>query len=163
MANKDNVKGAEPSGSCLRARRYVAAATIYPGDLVKQEGGGRVTPVSATDAAIGVAMDFASGAGANVLVADHPDQEFVIQSSGTDPDAQTDIGLNYDITAGSADTLYKRSGMELDASSGGTLATRTLKLLRIDPRVDNVLGANADCVVVINNHQLKGGTGTDGV
>jgi hypothetical protein len=163
MANLDQVKGAEPWGGCLRVREYVASGAIYQGDFVTQEAGGRVAQAAATNALCGVALNYASAAGEKVLVADHPDQEFVIQSDDSTIDAQTDLGLNYDITVAAANTSYKRSGMELDGSTQATNSDLPLKALRIDPKVNNALGANVDVVVVINNHQLKGGTGTEGV
>lgn len=163
MANLDQVKGAEPWGPCLRAREYVAAGAIYQGDFVKQDSAGKVAQAAASNACIGVALAYASGDGQKVLVADHPDQEFCIQSDSADVDAQTDIGLNYNIVVASANTTYRRSGMELDGDTGATNSNLPLKLLRIDPRANNALGANVDCVVKINNHQLAGGTGTEGV
>jgi hypothetical protein len=164
MANLDQPKGAEPFGPVLRVMEYTAAAATYPGDFVKQESAGKVTPASASNACVGVALSYASGDGQKVLVANHPDQLFRVQSDdATDPDAQTDIGLNYNIVVGTASTLYKRSAMELDGNTGATDSTLPLRLIMIDKAVNNALGANALCVVQINNHQLKGGTGTEGV
>lgn len=163
MANTDRVKGFEPYGNVLRIRPYTAAGAIYPGDLVEQESGGRVAAADASSPCIGVAMNYASAAGEEVLVADHPDQEFVCQADGTEIDELTDMGLNYNFVAGTASTLYRRSGMEIDADSGVTNSNLPLKVLRLLPRVNNALGGFAVCVCKINNHQLSGGTGTTGV
>ncbi len=163
MANIDQVKGFEPAGPCLRSRPYVAAAACYPGDLLKQESGGRVTPAAASDACIGVALTYASAAGETVKVADHPDQEYFGQSDSADIDAQTDFGLNYNFTVASPNTTYKRSGMEVDGDTGATNSNYPLKVLRLDARVNNALGANAKVIFKINNHQLGQGTGTLGV
>lgn len=163
MANLDQAKGAEPWGGCLRIREYVASGAIYQGDFVTQEAGGRVAQAAATNALCGVAMNYASAAGEKVLVADHPDQEFVVQADDSTIDAQTDLGLNYDIVVASANTTYRRSGMQLDASTQATSSILPLKALRIDPKVGNALGSKVDVVVIVNNHQLKGGTGTEGV
>lgn len=164
MANKDRPQGAAPFGEPLRVTNYVAAAACYPGDFLAQESGGQVTPASAgATGLIGVAASYQSTAAGEVLVWDHPDQRFVVQSDSTNPDAQTDIGLNYDIVATAANTTYKASRHELDDNTGATDSNLPLKLLGIERQVGDALGANAKCVVKINNHQLAGGTGTLGV
>lgn len=162
MANADRPCGLEPFERVLRARDYKADGTIFPGDAVKLKDDGEVERAAASNALLGVALSYAT-AGQKVLVADHPDQIFKVQSDSADVDAQTDINLNYNIVATAGDTTYRVSRMELDGDSGADTATLPLKLLKIDERVDNALGAAVDCIVVINNHQLKGGTGTAGV
>lgn len=162
MSNYDQPVGFSPMGETLRCRQYVAASAIYPGDCVTMNSSGQVAVAAAGDALVGVAAEYCSVAGP-VKVWDDPQQEFKANASATEIDAQTDINLNYNILANSPSTTYKVSRQELDSSSGATTATLQMKLLRIDSRPDNALGANVDCVVVINNHQLKGGTGTAGV
>lgn len=163
MANLDQKVGLSPSGEVKRVREYVAASAIYPGDALKLDSGGKVAVAAAGDAQCGVAASYASAADAKVLVYDHPEQEFKVQASGAEIDAQTDINLNYDLLANSPDSVYKKSKHELDSSTGATTATLPFKLLRIDPRADNALGSKVDCIVIINNHAYKGGTGTVGV
>lgn len=163
MANKDIVKGAEPVGPIKRLQVYVAAGAIYPGDFVKKDSAGKVAQAAASDALVGVAMSYASGDGVELVVADDPNQLFMIQADDATIDAQTDIGLNYDIVVAAANTTYRRSGMELDASTQATTATLPLKLVRIDRSVDNALGNNVKCIVQINNHQNGSHTGTAGV
>lgn len=162
MANSDRPRGAQPHGDIKRMAPYQAGGTVYPGDLVKLDSNGQCVVAAATDACVGVAASYATANG-TVMVYDDPQQLFVIQSDGTNPDAQTDLNLNYKLTAGTADTLYRISRHELDQSSGATNSNYPLKLLRIEASVGNALGANAECVVKINNHQLAGGTGTLGV
>lgn len=163
MANLDQPKGFEPKGEALRENKYVAAGVIYPGDAVSLDSSGRAVAASATSALAGVCNSYASAAGASVNVWDHPDQQFYVQADEADIDAQTDIGLNYDLLATAGSSAYKMSRMELDSSTGATTATLPLKLLGIDERPNNALGAQVDCIVKINNHQLAGGTGTAGV
>ena len=168
MANTDRPRGAEPWGELKRVNEYTAAGAIGIGDLVKKEAAGKVEVIAAsgsqTDiACIGVAITSADADGDKVIIADHPDQEYRIQADGADIDAQTDIGLNYGVVATARDSGTKQSRHELDSSSGATDATETLKLLQVDKTEGNALGANVDCVVKINNHQLAGGTGTAGV
>jgi hypothetical protein len=153
MANKDQVQGLRPWGSVKSAKRYTAGGTVYPGDMVKMDANGLIVQCAASDSSIGVAMEYCTS-GNKVLVADHPDQKFIVQSDDNSIDAQTDIGLNYDIVVAAADTTYKRSGMELDGSTGATTATLPLRLLAVHESPDNALGANVDVIVKINNHQL---------
>ena len=162
MANKDMVKGAEPTGRLYEFQVYKAQSTVYPGDFVKKNAAGTIEPAAATDAILGVAMNYAAAA-AEVLVADHPDQLFVVQTAADEIDAQTDIGLNASIIVGTPNATYKRSAMELDGSTLATTATLALKVVRIARDVDNALGANCKVVVRINNHQNGQATGTAGV
>jgi hypothetical protein len=163
MANRDEVTGFRPYGPALRLRPYVASGVIYPGDGVKQEAGGRVAAATAGAAMCGVAAEYASGAGVTILVYDHPDQEFVGQVAADEVNEQTDLGLNCSIIAGTPNTTYRRSGMEIDGSTLATTATLECKILRLEPSVDNALGANAKVIFQINNHQRGSHTGTAGV
>lgn len=162
MPNRDEVKGCEPYGPVLRCRPYPAGGTIYPGDPLKFDANGEVVIATAGDACMGVAATYATSAD-DVLVYDHPDQEFVGQSDSADIDALTDMNLNYNFVFGTASTLYRRSGVEIDGDTGATNSNKQAKVLRLLPRESNALGANAVLVFKINNHQLSGGTGTLGV
>jgi len=162
MANADLVVGAQPAGRGYQANVYKAESVIYKGDFVKKNANGTVARAAASNALLGVAMSDAAAAG-DCLVADHPDQLFRIQADDATIDAQTDIGLNYNIVVGTASTAYKRSAMELDGDTGATDSTLPLKLMRIEAAPDNALGANVKCIVRINNHQNAGGTGVEGV
>jgi hypothetical protein len=162
MANKDIVDGAKPYGPLLRSRPYKAEAAVYPGDLLKQHASGTVEQCAATNASIGVALTYAAAAGI-VQVADHPDQEFVMQVDDATIDSQTDLGLNYNIIVASPNTTFRRSGMEIDGDTGDTVATLPMKVLRLLPQIDNALGANCKVICKINNHQLGSSTGTAGV
>lgn len=163
MANSDQPRGFRIKGNCLRVSPYVAGGTIYPGDAVHQENDGKVDAAAASEALCGVAASYATD-GQTVLVYDHPDQKFVVQAAGASVSAQTDINLNYPITATAGSSTYKQSRQELDDSAGATTATLPLKLLAIDSREDNAFGANVDCVVIIANHQLSNaGLGNTGI
>lgn len=156
MANIDRVKGAECYGPCLRQNVYTAGGTIYQGDFVKKNSSGQVVVAAASDALTGCAMAYATS-GNEVMVADHPDQMYRIQSDdATEPAALTACGLNYNIVVGTASTRYKTSAIELDGSTGVTDSNMPLKLLRLDPAVDNAYGANASCIVIIQYHQHNG-------
>ena len=162
MANKDQPAGFVPFGRVLSSESLVAGGTIYPGDAVKLKSDGSVEVASASDALCGIALSYAVS-GERVLIADNPNQKFIVQADSSAVDAQTDLNLNYDITATGGSSDYKLSRMELDHDTGATTATLPLKLLAIVQAPDNALGANVKCVVKINNHQLSAGTGTAGV
>jgi hypothetical protein len=162
MANRDQPCGFRPLGEVKRVRPYVAGAACYPGDAVNLQADGKVDPADASEALLGVAMSYASADGQTVLVADDPDQLFVVQADSTHVDAQTDVGKNANIVATAGDTSYKISRHELQSSSLAETTTLPLKLLGIDSRPDNALGEFVDCVVSINNHQLGKQTDTDG-
>lgn len=151
MANKDMPKGAEPHGRILQLTVYKAESTIYPGDFVKKNAAGTIEPAAAGDRLLGVALAYAAAA-SEVLVADHPDQKFVIQGDDSTVDAQTDIGLSGDILATAGNSTYKRSNHELDASTLTTTAAQ-LMVIGLARDVDNALGANAKVIVRINEHQ----------
>lgn len=158
MPNKNQPIGFEPFGEVLRASEYTAASVIYPGDLVTKDASGKVKAAAATEAAMGVALSYAAADGAKVLLADHPDQRFIVQADDATIDAQTDIGLNADIVAGTASTKYKRSGMQLDAATVAATQALVIKVQEVLKRIDNELGDKVDVVVSINQHQLAHNT-----
>ncbi len=75
----------------------------------------------------------------------------------------TDINYNAPLVQTSAlDRTAGTSGVSVDATIG-TSATDQVKLIGFPQREDNEINATYNKVlVVINNHQLKGGTGTVG-
>lgn len=174
MANADLPRGFRPYGQLLHVGIYVAAGTIYPGDVVLQEAGASNTTqlrtrVSAgtggdSDALIGVALNYAT-VGQIVRVADDPSQLFAGQCDGADYDENADLGTNAGILATSGDATYKVSRMEIDSSDIATTATHQVKILGVVPRADgkNAFGANVEVIFKINNHQLGSHTGTAGV
>lgn len=172
MANSDLPRGFRPFGQLLHVGIYVASGTIYPGDMVKQEAGAanttqlrtRVAVVANGDAAIGVALNYAT-VGQIIRVADDPSQLFVAQADGADYDENADLGTNAGVVATAGDSTYKVSRQEIDSSDINTTATLTLKILGVLNRQDgkNALGANVELICKINNHQLGSHTGTAGV
>lgn len=162
MANKDIVEGLKPYGNALRTRPYTASGTIYKGDPVKLKGDGGVEVATAADACVGVAAQYAVATD-TVLIWDHPDQEFECQADDASIDAATDMNQNYQFVFGTASTLYRRSGVEIDGDSGATNSNYQAKVLRLKPQVANALGANCVVICKLNNHQLAAGTGTLGV
>jgi len=154
MANVDRPAGAAPFGEPLRANSHQSGGVVYPGDLVKMNSSGQVVVAAANDALLGAAVGYASASGQDILVADHPDQQFVIQADDSDIDAQTDVGQNADILATAGSSAYKLSRMELDSSTIASDSTLPLRILGVEAAVDNAFGANVKCIVRINKHQL---------
>jgi hypothetical protein len=108
---------------------------------------------SVTAPLLGVALSYASAAGQEVLVADDPDQMFVVQSDAAL--AATDVGINAPLTLGTPSTTYKRSGCELDGANAAADAALDVKILGISPEPGNEAGAvNVDVIVKINSHFL---------
>lgn len=143
--------GARPHGDLIRVSQYVAGGPIKIGDFVKVNSSGKVVVAAASNALLGVAMSYASADGKEVLVADSPDQEFLIEKSSSAPSSQTDYNLNYNIVA-STSTSYE-SAHKLDSASGAT--TSTLPLRSISSSRSPV--SSDECVVRINNHSEKAG------
>lgn len=153
--------GLKPYGQLLRVKNYVAGSTCYPNDPVSLAADGQVDP-SVTGPLLGVAINYAT-AGQDVMVADHPDQMFTVESD--EATAAADVGLNAQLALGTPSTLYKMSRAYLDGSTAATSnATYEVKILGIAPAVDNTAGAdNVDVIVKINNHLLGSSTGTAGL
>lgn len=147
-----------PYEAALRERPYVAGGTVYPGDAVKLISSGQVVSASASDALLGAAASYGVS-GDTINVWDEPNQLFAIQGDGSSSVAAADVGLNYNIVATSGDTTYRQSRMKLAENSGATTpSTLPLRLLGLNPQVNEDVGAFAKCVVSINSHQLRAGT-----
>lgn len=107
---------------------------------------------------------------AQALVMDDPNVEFNIQAgtsnSGTHTATvlQTDIGLNANFVIAAGSTASGISATFLDMATVSnittTLSCKILRLAAIPGNVYGLLFNNA--IVLFNNHQLKGGTGTVG-
>lgn len=167
------------------------SAAIYLGDPVKLSGatdgsGVRVvTKAAAGDAIVGIMIGIApvpnSGTvqgGASptldlpqyrnasvakyVYVIDDPAAEFEVLTSGTF--AESDIALNANHVASSGSTTTGTSNATLDGSTKATTATLTFKTLEVVQTPDNdPSGSTKKVRVLINNHQLRAGTGSAGV
>lgn len=101
----------------------------------------------------------ASGGG-TVVVADSPNQYYVIQGDGDTSFLDlNDAGGNINLVSGTGSEVNFRSGFELDDSeTGDATAGDQIRLVRPANRVDNTVGiANADWICFINNHQRNAG------
>lgn len=165
MANADKAFGfllLDTEGKEYRVRRYPkTAAEIFNGDAVMQDAEGAVKVATAAVAIVGVAAEYASASAETVAVIDDPDAVFAVQANGSVVAA--DLLQNADLVANAGDALLLRSTQELNTGSLGTGATLQLKILNKTTDVENEFGSFVKLVVKINNHVMKGGTGTAGI
>lgn len=145
-------------GEPMRLNAYVSGGAIKIGDFVTLNAAGQVVVAAASQALLGVCMAQSTVAGTSVQVADHPDQMYIVTSSSSVPSAQTDFNQNFNIVANV--TTGPEGNHTIDGASGATTATLPLKALMPSPMQFAPAGA---AVCIINNHVLKGGTGTLGV
>ena len=95
-----------------------------------------------------------------VLVADDPNILFEVQEIGTGtPLAATEIGLNCNLVAGTNSGYL--SGWLLTNTTEATTSTLDVKLMGLRQIPNNVFGAYAKWLVLINNHKYR--TGITGV
>ena len=162
------------SGNAPRANKYTItsglAENIFTGDLCVLTADGVITPHTATEVNnIGVfagvsytASDgeyiyskfWPSGTVATDIVAyvyDDPYTVFRIQSAGTP--AQTDVGSNADVVAGTGSTTTGQSGFDLSGTMSNGTATCKIIGLWEDP--SNSFAQYAQLEVLINEHILK--------
>lgn len=110
-----------------------------------------------------------TGSTIEAMILDDPDMVFNMQetngagAAGT-PLALADRGLNINFYAGSGgSTRTGVSSFSIDNATENTTATLNLKIIDLTPISNNVVGSFANWLVVWNNHQFMGGTGTAGV
>lgn len=90
-----------------------------------------------------------------VLVADNPMLIFRIQEDSVGNNLVVgDVGEGVDITIGNANTTTGYSICEIDSSTSAAQIGNAdqLRVIQLDEREDNDLGANADWLVMINEH-----------
>lgn len=151
--------GLQPWKKILRARRYrIAAAyatSLFKGDAVARIGDGTITiaTLATTNAHLGAALAFfdinmnpinyfvgsAASAGGFALVADHPDQEFII-AEDTDT-SQLAIANEHSnvilVQTAAGDTSTGLSGMEIDSSSVAADVGHQYRLVELARLVGN--------------------------
>lgn len=155
MANADRPRGFQPYGSVLKAVKMEAGSACYPGDAVKLASDGQVDPASAGDALLGVALNYASGAGEPITVSIDPSQLYIVQADTGEVSSQAAVGLVADIVATAGDSTLKISRQELDASAAAAGGAQQLLILGLEPRPDNAWGEFADLIVKINETQAE--------
>ena len=94
-----------------------------------------------------------------IMVADAPDLIFEVQESTGTAFTATMTGLNADLVVGTGNATTGTSDTELDVSVTPLTTTLTVRLLRLVPRPDNALGANARWEVKFVEHSGISATG----
>lgn len=170
----------------LAAVSDTAGQTVIPG--VASIGGtqGATAFVAGTDsAAVGVVVGFMinplnlnnpqyrlASTAMYVLVSDAPDTIYEVQvDTSTYPSGSAGIigtagfNKNYNVSnAAGGSTVTGLSGMLVQTSSAATTATLPLKAVGAKQAVDNDITSQfAKLLVMLNNQQFSGGTGTAGV
>lgn len=173
MPNSIVKGGLRVVGPALRLTRYYKSAAVALGvgdpviraaDSADAQGYGSVTRYTAgaaiTGAVVSVEADLtnrptrkylASGDTGYVIVADHPDQEFIIEDNGSATIAITNLGEHINFVAAlDCDTTTGKSNVQLNASA--ISAGNTMSLRRKVDTPDNAVGVNCKWVVVPNLH-----------
>ena len=98
-----------------------------------------------------------------VLIADDPNQLYVVQEDSVGGAIPASLAgfANGNLVAGAGSTVTAFSGWQLQSSSvaGAPNPTYQVKILGVVRGPDNVIGANCDWVVRLNNPQLWSTTG----
>ena len=183
MANLDAPQGFIPmrhmSGGVIRTNAYEIAngsgTSIFSGDLVQLLTNGTITlmandtkPIGAfygcgyTDQATGdvkflkvwtASTTVKTNSSVIAYVYDDPDITFKVQCDGTF--ANTDVGLNSNVTLTAGNTEFGYSKQEITVSTFAVTATLPIRILRLIDEPSNAVGAAAKVEVFINNHQLR--------
>lgn len=160
MANVDFPMGYKPvattHGGPPRQSTYKSdgSAIIYPGDLIRKDGSGRVlTMTAATTTPFAVAASYAAAVAGTEIQAydDLVNTEFEVQVDDATLADDTVIGNYYDTTVTTGDTVRLRSTQELN---GDASDEDTLRVLRLATRPDNVWGLNANVIVQIRATEM---------
>lgn len=152
-----------PSGAPTVARHAGGAAEaavgVVTGILFTGVGDtSNVPPVTSLDTPV----YRAASTNRYLLVADDPNLVFEAQFNGAF--VVGDVGQNCEVDVSAGSTSTGASGMSIDIGNKGAGATLPLKIVGFPNRPDNQTSDSyVNGYVVINNHQLKGGTGTAGV
>lgn len=168
MANNDIPYGFQPS-PLVRVRRYKTDASnttaIAPGDVVMLEADGNIAAATAgSTAAFGVSVDYIAAATAgNVMVTDHPDQEYEAQDDGAGATpAQTSLFLNANHVPTSPHPLLKRSRQEIDLSDATTISAG-FRLLQFIDNPEDTITDFARWRVRMNINAIAGAAGATGI
>lgn len=179
MANPNFPAGLKPWGPILRSHEYTLSSAyaqdLFIGDPVIANGTSRdvvIATAGTTNKILGSILAIydankvplaywpTGNAGIGyVVVADHPDQEYIVQEDnvGSDLDAN-DANGNINLVSGSGSTVFYRSGWQLDSSdTGGNTAGDQIRLIKIAPTPDNALGTDCKWICRINAHQASVG------
>lgn len=151
---------ADAYGVPTATRATAAGGAFITGVMVSVVNG----PAAGANAALTVTRDQTrhrlASTNTYIMVADDPDQLFVIQEDGVGGAlAAANVSQNADLIAGSGSTTTGQSGWLLDSSTANTTATLQLRIIELMRGPDNAIGTSAKWVVKINLHSLMNTTG----
>ena len=152
-----------------------ASGNIFSGDPVKMTNAGTILVAAAGDEILGIfrgckftnssgetvfSSHFPDGTSSSDIVAfveDDPDAVFEVQCAGSL--AQTDVGLNADISYTSGSTKTGMSAVEVSATTAATSAQLRIMGFSGDPSNNELGSANVNAIVSINEHFYRDKTG----
>lgn len=174
--------GLQPWGAVKHATLYPIGASesndLFKGDPIAADVGGYVTIASNSNQMVGSALAFfdenmapmnfydnsEKAVVCYVLVADDPDQEYVIAEDASSSQlAQTDMFANLTFTSGTGDSATGLSAYTLDSSEVATTATDPVKLMKLAPIIGNQVYSATLCPnpkwIVRCNYHISSTTG----
>jgi hypothetical protein len=177
MVNTALVAGLKPYQELLRANWYEVASTataIFIGDPVILSGTGNAVTLATAGTGnplVGAVIGLYDTNGlpiaynpattvAKALIADHPQQRFVVQGDGGGTWGINGSGGNANLVVSAAgSTVSGRSGWKgNEANVPGTTAADQIKILKPVAVVNSdATATGAQYIVMINNHQLLQG------
>jgi len=152
-----------------------ASGNIFSGDAVKMTNTGTILVAAAGDEILGVfrgcsftnsdgetvfSSHFPTGTVSSDIVAfveDDPDAVFEVQCAGSL--AQTDVGLNADISYTTGSVKTGMSALEVSATTAATSAQLRIMGFSGDPSNNELGSANVNAIVTINEHFYRDKTG----
>lgn len=172
------LSGAPVNGATMKYTVAAGNATaVFPGDVMALNDDGTVSPCAAGGLILGVCAAVvvdkavaatehpgylpASTAGVVLL---HVGQDIIYEAQEDSVGgalAATAVGSNVDLIAGAGSTTTGASGHLLDSSTSTDAApgTAQFRILALDSRVDNEIGASAKWLVRINENVITNVTG----
>lgn len=174
MANVDAPNGLTPHAGNGNGNPAISYHVLLATNVEIGEGAPVAVVAGGVDkwssgAVLGVAAEYkaanAGGATATKMIAVYSDpaQEFTAQCDNGTGTATSEAAVGLNITFLTGTAVNRRSIEELDESSATTTATLPLKIMGLQNIPNNAYGEFNRFIVKINNHQLKGGTGTAGI
>lgn len=174
--------GFQPWKQLKSSRLYQIAASyntaLFKGEPVSRANTGYIVQWSSGVDIVGVTLGFfdvnmnpikywvaSTATLAYVLIADHPDQEFIAaEDADTTQLAQADVFLNVSPVIGSGDTTTGFSAAMIDSNTNNTTSSLGFRLICLAPVMGNTLYNATTCpnprwIVTPNDHQLKNTTG----
>ncbi len=171
MANTDNPKGFHPISEKPSIHWYPVDAANTPiinkGDLVTKETDGYCVRLSTENLVLGAVVEIKDTNKKPIVtlptltagwlgVADDPNERFIAQVNGTY--AVTANGANFDITDAAGDAVLGQSNQEIDYSTLNT-TEKQIRIIELYDAPDNAVGADADVICHIVQHQNRHLTG----